>query len=73
MKTIVVIAGKDLETLESKGCDFEDTFCDTIAEAKRRAKYVLTDRFAALGEMSEPFGYSRVIVNGEIHSDFFRD
>lgn len=54
------------------GACVEDFHCDTIAEAKRRARYILTDDFMRMGEMSEPLGYSQVLVNGECHSDFFR-
>ena len=54
-------------------CDIQ---CDTIAEAKRKARFFLTNEHMHLIESSEPMTYSQVVIitdqREEIHSDFFR-
>lgn len=47
--------------------------CDTIVEAKRQAKYVLTDDFQHSAELHAPLSYSQVINSkDECLYDFFR-
>jgi len=72
MKQITVAAAKTIEQSEAGQNDVWFDGFDTIAEAKKRAKYYLSDDYMRSGEMSEPLGYAQVIVDGEVHSDFFR-
>ena len=52
-------------------CDIVDEF-DTIGEAKRKAKYYLTDDYQRVIESSRPMTYAQVVVNGECVADYFR-
>lgn len=38
-----------------------DTSADTVADAKKQARYCLTEEFRRSGEMSARFGYAKVI------------
>lgn len=69
-KRIIVLAALDQETLEKKGADIE-TEHDTIREAQKRAKYYLTEDSRLASESSYRLGYAQVLVNGEVHSDYF--
>jgi hypothetical protein len=71
-KTIVVLAAESQEALERLGADVEDIYCETIKQAKQRARYLLTDDYMRDSETSEPLGYSQVRVNGEVVADYFR-
>lgn len=72
-KKIVVAGYYSVEDRDNgRGADVFDEYCDTIAEAKERARYMLTDDCSKSCEMSRPLTYSQVLVNGECHSDFFR-
>ena len=51
-------------------CDDVRT-CDTIAEAKKYARYCLTQSYADAIESKEPMGYAQVIVNDECVADYF--
>lgn len=55
------------------GCDI-DYDCDTLAEAKQRAKYVLSDDYQRDCEASAPCGYSQVVrlSDGVVMYDCFR-
>jgi hypothetical protein len=68
---IEVEAAHTQEAVESCQCVVAET-ADTIAEAKRRAKYVLTDDFRRSAELSSPLGYSRIMADGECVYDYFR-
>lgn len=48
---------------------------DTIKEAKERAKYYVSGRHEKyLGaDAGEPMRYAQVTVNGECHSEFFKE
>ena len=70
-KQIRVYASWSQDDLENHGAQFEQ-ICDTIKEAKAVAKNVLTTAYARSGEMKEPFGYSQVVVNGEVLHDYFK-
>lgn len=71
MKTIEVRAAKTQSDVLNHQCDIVDSF-DTIAEAKKRAKYYLTDEYQRQIESSAPMGYAQVVVNGECLYDYFR-
>lgn len=71
MKSIQIEAAHTQEQVESHQCDIvEDR--ETIKDATKRAKYFLTDDYQRSAESSEPFRYARIIVDGEIHSEFWR-
>ena len=73
-KKIEVRAGRGTpEELEANGYVYIDEMCQTLAEAKRRAKYCLTEDFRISGEMSEQFDYACVWADGEILWDFFNN
>ena len=44
-KNIEVLAAISQEDMDRRGADISDEYVDTIAEAKRRAKYYLTEEF----------------------------
>jgi hypothetical protein len=68
---IEVRAAKTQSQVLDHQCDIVDSF-DTIAEAKKRAKYYLTDDYQQRIESSEPIRYAQVWVNGECVEDYFR-
>lgn len=69
-KKIVVVAAVSRQQLENDGCDV-DQECETIAEAKRRAKYYLTEEYMNVCESTTRLGYSQVKVDGVVEYDFF--
>lgn len=70
-KSIVVLAATDQDSLATRGADVEDTQCLTLTEAKRRARYYLTDEYMQVSECSQRLGYSQVLLNGICVADFF--
>jgi len=70
MKTITVLAAVSQEQLENDGCDVEQE-CDTIAQAKKRAKYYLSEDYMNACESTTMLRYAVVKVNGVIEHDFF--
>lgn len=68
-KKIIILAAPSQEFLESNGAWVDET-ADTIADAKKRAKYFLTEDFMNACETTTRMGYAQVVVNGEVHSDF---
>jgi hypothetical protein len=68
---IEIRAGRTQEDVLRGQCDVI-TKCDTIKDAKNKARYYLTDYFQQSAELSEPLGYSQVVVNGECRYDYFR-
>lgn len=67
----LVAAGRTQESFE-RGWDI-DYGCDTMKEARSRAKYLLTEEYMLAAEMSEPLGYSQVLNSkGECVADFFQ-
>ena len=70
-KQIVILAARTQEELRAKGADVEETQCLTVAEAKRRAKYFLTEEYRVACEASEKIGYSQVLVDGSCVADYF--
>ncbi len=71
MKQITVLAARSIDALEAKGADVEELHYETLVEARKRAKYLLTDTYRQRSEASERLGYSRVILNGEVINDYF--
>ncbi|MGB8030131.1 MAG: hypothetical protein WCF30_10745 [Terracidiphilus sp.] len=65
LEQINVLAARTQDELEIKGADVEDVHFETIAEAKKRAKYLLTEAFLLTSESSDRLGYSQALVNGE--------
>ena len=70
MKQIEVRVARTQEAVLNHQCD-DVRECDTIAEAKKFAKYALSKECQASCEMSEPMGYAQVIVDGECLYDYF--
>jgi hypothetical protein len=73
MKTeqiIIVLAGVNQNQLENDGCDVEQE-CETIAQAKKRAKYYLTEEYMNSCESTTMLEYAQVKVNGVVEYDFF--
>jgi len=62
-KIITVVAAPTQEALNVAGATIE-VRCDTVKEAKTRARYYLTEGFARYSEMSEALGYAQVRVDG---------
>lgn len=54
-------------------CDVVDAMEGTLAEAKRRARYYLTNAYRRDTQMTEPLVYAQVLRNSECVADFFRD
>lgn len=76
-KFYTVEAAHSQEQVEDGQCDVVDT-CDTLKEAKARAKYLLSDAAQVSFEMSEPLRYARILLNGELDrgccvADYFRN
>lgn len=70
-KTIVVAVAESVEDLERYGPRFEEMHCETVAEAKKRAKYLLTEEYQNVIEASQRLGYARVVVDGVCVADYF--
>ncbi len=58
MKTYTVRAYRSQETVND-GCDYDSQY-EKLSDAKKAARYSVTEDFAKSGEMSEPFGYADV-------------
>ncbi len=71
MKKIKVLAARTQQQVLDGQCDVVNEF-DTIGEAKKRAKYYLTDEYQRQSEASSPLGYAQVVVNGNCVWDAFR-
>jgi hypothetical protein len=72
-RTITVLAAASLDALEAHGADVEDVHFETVAEAKRRARYLLTEAYRAASESGARLGYARVLVDGECRYDCFQE
>jgi hypothetical protein len=70
MKIIEVHAGRNQEEVLNRQCEVVQQF-DTIAEAKKKAKYYLSAEYQKYCEASEPLRYSQVVVNGDCVADYF--
>lgn len=70
-KQIEVRASKTQSQVLNHQCDIVDSF-DTISEAKKRAKYYLSDDYQRVIESSEPIRYAQVVVDGQCVADYFR-
>lgn len=68
---ILVLAAETQETLDSQGAAIDNTNCETIVEAKKKAKYYLTEEYMNVCESSTRLQYSQVWVNGDLKYDFF--
>jgi hypothetical protein len=73
MSTYIVEAAHTQDDVEAGECVVYDDYCETLKEAKARTKYLLTDEYQRIGEMSEPFGFSQVLRDGEVVACYFRD
>lgn len=71
IKTITVVAATTQDALAENGAAVEDTNCQNVNEAIRRAKYYLTNEYRIASESSQLLGYSQVLVNGECIHDFY--
>lgn len=69
-KSIEVRAARTQQLVLDGQCDVIQS-CETIKEAKERAKYYLTVKFADLCEVYQTLGYSQVIADGECIADYF--
>lgn len=69
-KRIVVLAAENQDVLENYGSAVEHE-CETIAHAKKRAKYYLTEEYMHVAESTTMLGYAQVRVNGVVEYDFF--
>jgi hypothetical protein len=58
-------AARAQDELEAKGADVEDVHFETLAEAEKRAKYLLTETFRLTSESADRLGFSQVLVNGK--------
>lgn len=72
MKQITVEASYTQEQVLAGQCALVMPDFDTLKEARVYARHVLTDEFQLIGELSRPFGYARVLKDGECVSDYFR-
>ena len=72
-KQITVLAATSQKDLENNGADMEDTQCLTILDAKRRARYFLTDEFMNRSESTVQLHYAQVLVDGQVRHDFYAD
>jgi hypothetical protein len=70
-KIIRVLAATSQSQFENDGADVVNDNCETIAEAKKRAKYYLTRQYMVASESTELLTYSRVEVDGELKYDYF--
>lgn len=70
MKKITVLAAVSQQQLEKNGCAV-DQECETIAQAKKRAKYYLTEEYMNACESTTMLQYSQVRVNDDVVYDFF--
>ena len=72
---ISVLVARSQEAVESGSCD-DCRNCDTIAEAKKFARYALTPDYQQCAEMSAPMNYAKVVATEDGHevcvADFFR-
>lgn len=46
--------------------------CDTLKEAREKAKHSLTTEYVRLTEVSEPMNYARVMKDDEIVAEYWR-
>lgn len=64
MKTIIVLAATSQAALDADGAAVETT-CETVKEAKERARHYVSEAYARAAELNAPLGYARVLVDGE--------
>ena len=72
---IRVLVARSQEAVNRGSCD-DVRECDTIAEAKKFARYALTEAYQQSAEMSEPMNYSAVMADEDgsdvCVADYFR-
>lgn len=72
---IRVLVARSVQAVEDSSCD-DVRNCDTIAEAKKFARYSLTPEYQMSGEFSEPMEYARVVADENerevIITEFYR-
>jgi hypothetical protein len=71
MKRITILAAVSLGDLCDNGAAVEDRDFDTLGDAKRRARYLLTEEYRRITESAECLGYAQVLVDGECVADYF--
>jgi hypothetical protein len=69
---IEVCAGYTKEAVLEDRSDVVFRFSQTVREAKRRARYYLTDGYKLRTAHAEPLVYSQVRVDGKCVADFNR-
>jgi hypothetical protein len=70
-QSIKVIAAESQEKFEFDGIEDHSQYCDTIKEAKERAKYFLTEEYRRVSETTIRLTYAQVLVNGKCRYDYF--
>ena len=58
---IRVLVGRTIKAVDDRQCD-DVRECDTVAEAKKFARYSLTEEYREAAIFSEPMGYARVMA-----------
>ncbi len=69
-KIIRVLAGSNQTSVLDHQCDIEEER-ETLADANRRARYVLTEEYRRNCEATTRLGYAQVLVNGVVVADYF--
>jgi|CXWL01.1.fsa_nt_gi hypothetical protein len=69
-KKIEALASWTQQDFDRRGANV-DQECETVAEAKERAKYMLTTEYQDLIEASGVMMYSQVVADGIVLADYF--
>lgn len=69
-RSIWVQVARTREEFDRDGCEFMLDHFDTLAEAKTKAQYLLTESYQLISEASEPYGYAQVLLNGRPVADY---
>jgi hypothetical protein len=68
MKTITILVARDQESFERDGAEFSDDHCETLKEAKIRARHLMSVEYVRMATEradAEPYRYVQICVNGE--------
>jgi len=71
MAQITILAGRDQDAVLNRQADVEDTHCQTMREAKARARHLLTEDYRLVSEASERMMYAAVYRDGVCMEDYF--
>ena len=67
-----IVCAANQDQLEKDGYTAENE-ADSIKEARRKAKYMLSDEFQTSNELSQPMTYVQIKNRtGKVEEDFFR-